>query len=642
MKEMKKVRLNLGSGDKPLDDYVNLDRKNNQEVYPLTDWADNSVDEIRASHILEHFGRREVFGVLQNWVSKLKIGGVLKIAVPDFGRLAALYTRGEELDFAGYICGGQTDANDFHKTIFDEKKLRKLCGLLGLKDIKRWQSAASDCASYPISLNLQGTKTVEDLLFGEVVFADPAYRPLLEDLSRKRRNVYSQTGEDGIIEAVFATIGAENKWCLEVGAADGIMFSNTRRLVEQGWNAILIEKDPEQYAQLVENCKQYPAVNVFNIEIGGENSIDSILKKCAAPKDIDLVCIDVDGQDWHLWNQMIEYHPRVIIIEYNQDDEQIDFIPSVGGDGQAGKGAIQKLAIAKLYHNSIVTKYNIISLANDIKVVDMRTIEAPPVPQEQVKDIKIIDNHTISAPPTPQEQVKDIKIYAVMSMARLAFTDNMFSAIRSLIPLGINLEKGCGIFWGQVLTRLIEMHLDDGTEYILTVDYDTWFTKNQVIRLLQLMQENPEADAIIPLQIKRECDFPLIGRINEGKKAYTQIAASEFEKDLMPITTGHFGLTAFRVESLKKLKKPWFLPRPDPEGSWNDGRQDEDIYFWHNFADSGLQAFLAPRIGLPHLELMATLPGRLEDGFKPIYYHITDLDKNGLPEWCEPQVTFLK
>ena len=49
----------------------------------------------------------------------------------------------------------------------------------------------------------------------------------------------------------------------------------------------------------------------------------------------------------------------------------------------------------------------------------------------------------------------------------------------------------------------------------------------------------------MPIQIKRECDFPLIGRINEEKKAYTQIPTVEFEKDLMPITTGHFGLTVF-------------------------------------------------------------------------------------------------
>ena len=609
------MRLNLGSGGFPLPDYENIDIKDGKGVYPLVDYADNSVDEIRASHILEHFGRREIKDVLTNWVAKLKIGGILKIAVPDFDNLARRYINGEKLDFPGFIYGGQTDANDFHRSFFDEKGLRHSLESLGLSDIKRWTSEIADCANYPISLNLQGQKAQDEVICGEICFVDKAYSSLLEDLCRQKRNVYSQNGEDGVIEAIFDKIGVQNRWCLEVGASDGIMFSNTRRLVEQGWNAILIEKDEVLYKTLVENCKKYPAVRVFNMEIGGANTLDSILKRCGAPEEIDLVCIDVDGQDWHVWNQMLVYRPRLMVIEYNNNEEETNFIPPIGGDGQAGKLAVKNLAIAKLYHNMVLTAYNIIAIRNDIKAVENKAAA---------------------------EQVQNVKTYALMSMPRLTFTDNMFSAVRSLIPLGINLEKGCGVFWGQVLTRLIEMHLDDGTEYILTVDYDTYFTKNQVIRLLQLMQEHPEADAIVPLQIKRECDFPLIGRIDGEKKVYTQIPTVEFEKDLMPITTGHFGLTAFRVESLKKLKKPWFFPKTDPDGGWNDGRQDEDIYFWHNFAASGLQAFLAPKIGLPHLELMATLPGRLQDGYKPVYRHITDLDKNGLPDWCEPKVTLLK
>ena len=607
------IKLNLGSGDFELDGYINLDRKNGNEVYPLVAYADNSVDEIRASHILEHFGRREMFNVLQNWVSKLTIGGVLKIAVPDFEAIAKKYIKGDEPDFdcAGYVCGGQLDEDDFHKAIFDENKLRKSFELLGLTDIQRWESEVSDCASYPISLNLQGTKTESDLTYGEIGFSDDAYKSLLEKLSLKRHNVYSQGGEDGIVEAIFDKIGAQNKWCLEVGASDGIMFSNTRKLIEQGWNAILIEKDKDLYEKLVKNCEKYQNVKTFNLEISAGISLDSILKQCGAPKEIDLLCIDVDGQDWHIWNQLIEYQPRVVVIEYQPNCEDPDFIPSVGGSEQAGKAAIQKLAASKLYHNTLVTRYNVIAIRNDIKAVE-------------------------------KADIKKTKIFAVMSMPRLAFTDNMFSALKALVPLGIDLEKGSGVFWGQVLTRLFEEHLDDGTEYLLSIDYDTYFTKNQVIRLLQLMVEYPEADAIIPLQIKRECDFPLIGRNTEDRKSITQIPAYEFEKELMPLSVGHFGLSIFRVSSLKKLKKPWFIPKPDKNDSWHDGRIDEDIYFWHNFTKSGLQLFLAPKIGLAHLQLVATIPGKIQDGFKPQHRYLTDLDKNGMPDWCEPKVVMLK
>ena len=80
---MEKIKLNLGAGDIPIDGYISIDRKTGQEAYPLA-YEDGSVDEIRASHILEHFGLREISAVLKNWWDKLKPGGLLKIAVPDF------------------------------------------------------------------------------------------------------------------------------------------------------------------------------------------------------------------------------------------------------------------------------------------------------------------------------------------------------------------------------------------------------------------------------------------------------------------------------------------------------------------------------------------------------------------------------
>ncbi len=50
------------------------------------------------------------------------------------------------------------------------------------------------------------------------------------DLLATRRNDYSQNGEDGIIDAIFAAIAPTNRWCCEFGAWDGLHFSNSRRL----------------------------------------------------------------------------------------------------------------------------------------------------------------------------------------------------------------------------------------------------------------------------------------------------------------------------------------------------------------------------------------------------------------------------
>lgn len=153
------TRLNLGAGGAPMDGYGNIDLKNGTQAFPLN-CADNSVEEIRASHLLEHFGHGEVAKVVKEWTRVLKPGGKLKIAVPDFDRIVERYSNGHRHDpiLEAYLFGGQVDANDFHKTFFNEEKLRRLMESAGLDSIKRWQSEIEDCASLQVSLNLEGVK----------------------------------------------------------------------------------------------------------------------------------------------------------------------------------------------------------------------------------------------------------------------------------------------------------------------------------------------------------------------------------------------------------------------------------------------------------------------------------------------------
>lgn len=156
------MKLNLGAGTTcPLEGYENLDRKTGQEIYPLTDYADESVDEVRASHVLEHFEFRQVADVVREWIRVLKPGGKLKLAVPDFKWIAENYLAGKQIATLAYVMGGQEDENDFHKTLFDNESLRGLLSQCGLVDIQYWTSPVPDCASYECSLNLEGTKMGE-------------------------------------------------------------------------------------------------------------------------------------------------------------------------------------------------------------------------------------------------------------------------------------------------------------------------------------------------------------------------------------------------------------------------------------------------------------------------------------------------
>jgi SAM-dependent methyltransferase len=153
------IRLDLGAENISPPGFIPMGHDHGTEIYPLA-YDDDSVDVIRASHVLEHFPTAQVPEIVKHWASKLKPGGVLKIAVPNFAYIAQAYLDGKELPIEGYTMGGQTDADDFHKALFDAATLTDLFRGAGLTDIGLWDSDADDCSRLPVSLNMRAVKPV--------------------------------------------------------------------------------------------------------------------------------------------------------------------------------------------------------------------------------------------------------------------------------------------------------------------------------------------------------------------------------------------------------------------------------------------------------------------------------------------------
>lgn len=150
---MTEVRLNIGAGDAKIPGFTPIDRKTGQEAYPL-DYADNSVKEIRASHVLEHFSFRDAQTALRDWVRVLEPGGRLRIAVPDIEKVLGC----DDAERVFYLMGGQTDENDFHKSAYDTNRLRATLEFVGLSSVQEWESDGLDTSCHPVSLNLEGVK----------------------------------------------------------------------------------------------------------------------------------------------------------------------------------------------------------------------------------------------------------------------------------------------------------------------------------------------------------------------------------------------------------------------------------------------------------------------------------------------------
>jgi hypothetical protein len=167
-----------------------------------------------------------------------------------------------------------------------------------------------------------------------------------------RRDRHSQFGEDGIIEKIFRTIGEQSRWCVEFGAWDGVHLSNTRSLIaDRGWSAVLIEGDPGRYETLRANCAGFAgAVHPVNAVVGwsGAAALDSILAGTPVPAGFDLLSIDIDGNDWHVWNAVAGYAPRVVIIEFNPTvPNDVLFVQDADPDVRQGSSLLAMIELGR-------------------------------------------------------------------------------------------------------------------------------------------------------------------------------------------------------------------------------------------------------------------------------------------------------
>jgi hypothetical protein len=134
------------------------------------------------------------------------------------------------------------------------------------------------------------------------------------------KNIYSQNGEDGIIEELLKRLDINNGWVCEFGAWNGIHLSNTFNLVTKGFNAVFIEGDVYKYNDLLTTVNKYKNIIPLNAYVDyndTENSLDNLLSKTNIPIDFDILSIDIDSYDYHVWKSLKKYNPKIVIIEIN-------------------------------------------------------------------------------------------------------------------------------------------------------------------------------------------------------------------------------------------------------------------------------------------------------------------------------------
>jgi len=188
------------------------------------------------------------------------------------------------------------------------------------------------------------------------------------DLKKYEKNVTSQWGEDGIIEEIFNRIGEGNKTCVEFGAWDGKYLSNCWNLWHNNrWKAILIEGEKDRVENLKKDLKNFPNVTpvLRFVTINGENSLDNILDEVNQKETIDLLSIDIDSDDYAIF-ESLKRKPRVVIIEYNPTiPPHIDLVQKSGHNLGNSVSSTYKLALKKGYKLAYLTYTNLVLVAEE-------------------------------------------------------------------------------------------------------------------------------------------------------------------------------------------------------------------------------------------------------------------------------------
>jgi hypothetical protein len=206
----------------------------------------------------------------------------------------------------------------------------------------------------------------------------------MSSLNKFSHNVYSQFGEDGIVQELLQRlekITSLNHWCCDVGAWDGIYLSNTANLIKnKGYSAVMIEGDHRRVKDMNANflTKNIVKLGAF-VQPQGLNSLDNILLKTAIPNDFDFLSIDVDGVDYWIFESLTLFRPKIVCVEFNPTiPNAVDFVQENDLKVKQGSSAkaLMRLGGDKGYSVAAMTACNVIMIKDHLfKSMGLKPLE---------------------------------------------------------------------------------------------------------------------------------------------------------------------------------------------------------------------------------------------------------------------------
>jgi len=189
-----------------------------------------------------------------------------------------------------------------------KKGLQRLgARLLGQEVLSEVDRASSTTKATQILLSLRYQEMVRR---GEPL-------PALRDIEFR---TFSQNGEDGILLFLFSVAGTTNRQLLDLGCGSGLVANTTNFLVYHGWTGLLLDGDEnnvavarEFFARSRDTAGWPPTVAQAWLDA---ESINQVVREHGLQGEIDLLSIDLDGNDYWIWEALEQVQPRIVVLEY--------------------------------------------------------------------------------------------------------------------------------------------------------------------------------------------------------------------------------------------------------------------------------------------------------------------------------------
>jgi len=136
-------------------------------------------------------------------------------------------------------------------------------------------------------------------------------------LTKYGAKTYSQFDEDGIISEIFNRIGRQSDTFIEIGVGDG-SECNSLRLLAEGWHGAWIEGDGAQVRRIRrvhDSLIRSGALRVEERIVTAEN-VNGAIEELGFDA-VDMLSVDIDGNDYWVWRAIDAVQSRLVVIEYN-------------------------------------------------------------------------------------------------------------------------------------------------------------------------------------------------------------------------------------------------------------------------------------------------------------------------------------